>query len=136
LLDHYSRQVVLFPGLRDVLYEAILLHNSIPETSARRPLWVVFLQHIATGVLLCCSGHLSCLVRQRHWRAQVVAVVVVDGNAGMLLSFLFLQLSLHATDHGLHEGQGQRVTRVTPVGLACGNGLYQQIGFAGRGTHA
>lgn len=109
-----------------MLYEAILLHHSIPQTSARRTLWVVFLQHIATGVLLCCSGHLACLVRQRHWRAQVVAVVVVDGNAGMLLSFLFLQLSLHATDHGLHEGQGQHVTRVTPVGLACGNDSYQQ----------
>jgi len=40
----------------------------------------------------------------------VVAVVVVDGDVGVLLSLLFLQLSLYATDHGLHEGQGQRVT--------------------------
>lgn len=56
-------------------------------------------------------------------------------QCGMLLSFLFLQLSLHATDHGLHEGQGQRVTGGAPVGLACGNGLTSR-GLAGRGAHA
>ena len=77
----------------------------------------------------------SCLVHQRHWRAQVVAVVVVDGDVGVLLSLLFLQLSLYATDHGLREGQGQRVTGGAPVWLACGNGLTSR-GFAGRGTHA
>jgi len=90
---------------------------------------------ISPRVQLCCSGHLACLVRQRHWRAQVVAVVVVDGDVGVLLSLLFLQLSLYATDHGLREGQGQRVTGGAPVWLACGNGLTSR-GFAGRGTHA
>lgn len=82
-----------------MLYEAILIHHSIPQTSARRPLWVVFVQHIATGVLLCCSGHLACLVRQRHWRAQVVAAVVIDDDALLLFSFFSLQLHLHI----LHE---------------------------------
>lgn len=60
---------------------------------------------------------------------------MVDGDVGVLLSLLFLRLSLYATDHGLHEGQGQRVTKVTPVGLACGNGLTSR-GLAGRGAHA
>ena len=59
---------------------------------------VVFLQHIAPGVQLGGPGHLAVLVRQRHGRAQVVAVVVVDGDAGVLFFFLFLQLGLHAAE--------------------------------------
>ncbi len=56
---------------------------------------VVLLQHIAPVVQLCGSGHLAGLVRQGHGRAQVVAVVVVDGDAGVLFFFLFLNLCLH-----------------------------------------
>ena len=60
---------------------------------------VVLLQHIAPGVQLRGPGHLAGLVRQRHGSAQVVAVVVVDGDAGVLFFFLVLQLGLHAAEH-------------------------------------
>lgn len=70
-----------------MLYEAILIHHSIPQTSARRPLWVVFVQHIATGVQLCGPGHLAGLVGQGHGCAQAVAAVVIDGDALLLFSF-------------------------------------------------
>ena len=56
------------------------------------------------------------MVGQGHGRAQVVAVVVVDGDAGLLFFFLFLQLGLHAAEqaggalglfaqHGLGTGR-------------------------------
>ena len=52
---------------------------------------VVFLQHIARGNQLCSPGHLAGLVRQGNWYVQMVAVVVEDGDVGVLFSFLFLQ---------------------------------------------
>ena len=52
---------------------------------------VVFLQHIAPGVQFGGPGHLAGLVRQGNWYAQMVAVVVEDGDVGVLFSFLFLQ---------------------------------------------
>ena len=59
---------------------------------------VVFLQHIAPGVQLGSPGDPAGLVRQGHGRAQVVAVVVVDGDASVLFFFLFVQLGLHAAE--------------------------------------
>jgi len=48
---------------------------------------VVFLQHIAPGVQLYGLGHLAGLVGQGHGCAQVVAAVVIDGDALLLFSF-------------------------------------------------
>ncbi|OBY82543.1 hypothetical protein ACM14_25895, partial [Delftia sp. JD2] len=87
---------------------------------------VVLLQHIAPGVQLRGPGHLAGLVRQRHGRAQVVAVVVVNRDALLPLFFLLLQLGLHAGEqargafglfaqHGLGTGWQAVVQGVAQV---------------------
>ena len=76
-------------------------------------LGVVLLQNIAPGVQLGGPGHLAGLVRQGHGCAQVIAVVVVDGDALLPLLSLLLQFGLHAAEqacdgldlHGLGAGQ-------------------------------
>jgi len=60
---------------------------------------VLFLQHIAPGVQLCGPGHLAGLVRQGHGRAQMVAVVMMDGYGALLRSLLLLQLLAHLLRH-------------------------------------